>query len=418
MLLYSTDCLKRNSKMKNKEQHTFPFIERLLDGAEVEWKPLGEVTKYEQPTTYLVKSANYDNAFTIPVLTAGKTFILGYTNETTGIYKASKSPVIIFDDFTTANKWINFDFKVKSSAMKMVTSKDESKVLLRYIYHWLNTLPSEFTESDHKRQWISNFCYKKIPIPCPNNTKRSLAIQHRIVDILDKFTELEAELEGRKRQYEYYRNQLLSFDILNKEEQLVKNVSLIPLGSIGDICMCKRILKQQTSDKGDIPFYKIGTFGKVPNSFISKELFYKYKEKYNYPLMGDVLISASGTIGRAVIFDGKDAYFQDSNIVWIKNDESKVLNKYLYYYYQIAKWNVAEGGTIQRLYNDNLRKTLIPIPYSDDKQKSLSEQQRIVSILDKFDTLTTSISEGLPKEIELRRKQYEYYRDRLLSFKH
>lgn len=165
MLLYSTDCLKRNSKMKNKEQHTFPFIERLLDGAEVEWKPLGEVTKYEQPTTYLVKSANYDNAFTIPVLTAGKTFILGYTNETTGIYKASKSPVIIFDDFTTANKWVNFDFKVKSSAMKMVTSKDESKVLLRYIYHWLNTLPSEFTESDHKRQWISNFCYKKIPIP-------------------------------------------------------------------------------------------------------------------------------------------------------------------------------------------------------------------------------------------------------------
>ncbi len=253
-----------------------------------------------------------------------------------------------------------------------------------------------------------------IPIPYPDDIEKSLAIQRRIVDILDKFT----ELEGRKRQYEYYRNKLLSFDILNKEEQLVKNVSLIPLGSIGDICMCKRILKHQTSDKGDIPFYKIGTFGKVPNSFISKELFYKYKEKYNYPLMGDVLISASGTIGRAVIFDGKDAYFQDSNIVWIKNDESKVLNKYLYYYYQIAKWNVAEGGTIQRLYNDNLRKTLIPIPYSDDKQKSLSEQQRIVSILDKFDMLTTSISEGLPKEIELRRKQYEYYRDRLLSFKH
>ena len=273
------------------------------------------------------------------------------------------------------------------------------------------------TASGVTRFNVSKVRFKKLLIPIP-----PIHIQQRIVDILDKFTtleaELEAELEGRKRQYEYYRNQLLSFDILNKEEQLVKNVSLIPLGSIGDICMCKRILKHQTSDKGDIPFYKIGTFGKVPNSFISKELFYKYKEKYNYPLMGDVLISASGTIGRAVIFDGKDAYFQDSNIVWIKNDESKVLNKYLYYYYQIAKWNVAEGGTIQRLYNDNLRKTLIPIPYSDDKQKSLSEQQRIVSILDKFDTLTTSISEGLPKEIELRRKQYEYYRDRLLSFKH
>lgn len=182
--------------------------------------------------------------------------------------------------------------------------------------------------------------------------------------------------------------------------------------------MCKRILKQQTSEKGDVPFYKIGTFGKVPNSFISKELFYKYKEKYNYPVTGEVLISASGTIGRAVIYDGKEAYFQDSNIVWIKNDESQVLNKYLYYYYQIAKWNVAEGGTIQRLYNDNLRKTLIPIPYPSDRQKSLAEQHRIVSILDKFDTLTTSISEGLPKEIEFRRKQYEYYREQLLSFRH
>lgn len=193
---------------------------------------------------------------------------------------------------------------------------------------------------------------------------------------------------------------------------------MITLGSIGNICMCKRILKQQTSDTGDIPFYKIGTFGKVPNSFISKELFYKYKKTYNYPAVGEVLISASGTIGRAVIYDGKEAYFQDSNIVWIKNDESQVLNKYLYYYYQIAKWNVAEGGTIQRLYNDNLRKMLIPIPYLNDKNKSLSEQQRIVSILDKFDTLTNSISEGLPKEIELRRKQYEYYREQLLSFRH
>lgn len=190
------------------------------------------------------------------------------------------------------------------------------------------------------------------------------------------------------------------------------------MGHIGEVCMCKRILKQQTSEKGDVPFYKIGTFGKVPNSFISKELFNKYKEKYNYPVTGEVLISASGTIGRAVIYDGKEAYFQDSNIVWIKNDESQVLNKYLYYYYQIAKWNVAEGGTIQRLYNDNLRKTLIPIPYPSDRQKSLAEQHRIVSILDKFDTLVNSISEGLPKEIELRRKQYEYYREQLLSFRH
>src|SRR5690606_19057254 len=144
-------------------------------------------------------------------------------------------------------------------------------------------------------------------------------------------------------------------------------------------------------------------------SYISKKLFEEYKSKYNYPRIGEVLISASGTIGRAVIFDGKDAYFQDSNIVWVENDESIVLNKFLFYCYQIANWNVADGGTIQRLYNDNLKKTKIPVP-------SLEEQERIVSILDKFDTLTTSISEGLPREIELRQKQYTYYRDKLLTF--
>ena len=148
----------------------------------------------------------------------------------------------------------------------------------------------------------------------------------------------------------------------------------------------------------------------------SKELFEEYKSKYNYPKIGDVLISASGTIGRAVVFDGSDAYFQDSNIVWIENDERQVLNKYLFYVYQIAKWDIAEGGTILRLYNENLKKTRIPIPYPNNPKKSLAEQARIVAILDKFDTLTTSISEGLPKEIELRKKQYEYYRDKLLSF--
>ena len=188
------------------------YIDKLLQGAEVEWKKLGEVAEYEQPTPYLVKTTNYNNSYSTPVLTAGKTFILGYTNEHFGIYEASKNPVIIFDDFTTANKWVDFDFKVKSSAMKMITSIDESKYLLRYIYFWINTLPSELAEGDHKRQWISNYANKIIPIP-------PLSVQRKLVEILDKFTELEAELEAeldcRKRQYEYYRNKLLAFDMLN-----------------------------------------------------------------------------------------------------------------------------------------------------------------------------------------------------------
>ena len=388
------------------------FMEKLLDGAQVEWLLLGDVTQYEQPSKYLVESKNYSDEFHVPVLTAGKTFILGYTDETKGIYKASQNPVIIFDDFTTANKWVDFDFKAKSSAMKMITSSDENKFLLKYIFYWLNTLPSELIEGDHKRQWISNFFNKKIPIPCPDNTEKSLKIQTKIVRILDAFTkltaELTAELTARKKQYNYYREQLLSFE--------EGKVEWKTLGEIGEVRMCKRIFKDQTSDLGNIPFYKIGTFGKTPNSYITRELFEEYKAKYSYPKVGEVLISASGTIGRAVIFDGQDAYFQDSNIVWIENDERKILNKYLFYFYQVADWNPSDGGVIKRLYNENLKKVKIPIPYAENPVKSLAEQARIVSILDKFDALTNSISDGLPHEIKLRQKQYEYYRDLLLSF--
>lgn len=274
----------------------------------------------------------------------------------------------------------------------------------KYLYYCLSGYEDYFSSKKRiggvptiDKSIVENF---SIPVP-------PLEVQEEIVRILDKFTTLEAELEAelgcRKRQYEYYRNKLLSF-------------TWIPLGFIGKIRMCKRVLKEQTSDFAEIPFYKIGTFGKEPNAYISRELFNEYKSKYSYPKVGEILISASGTIGKAVIFDGQEAYFQDSNIVWVENDESQVLNKYLFYCYQIAKWKIAEGGTIQRLYNENLKKTLIPIPYPNDKEKSIEEQRRIVSILDKFGTLTTSISEGLPKEIELRRKQYEYYRNQLLSF--
>ncbi|MDZ7925084.1 MAG: restriction endonuclease subunit S [Marinagarivorans sp.] len=184
------------------------FMEKLLDGVDVKWKTLGDVAQYEQPTKYLVASTNYSDEFHTPVLTAGKTFILGYTDEVSGIYKASETPVIIFDDFTTANKWVDFDFKAKSSAMKMISSGDEDRFLIKYIYYWLNTLPSELVDGDHKRQWIGNFSNKKIPIPCPENPKKSLEIQAEIVRILDAFTELTA----RKKQYNYYRDQLLSFE--------------------------------------------------------------------------------------------------------------------------------------------------------------------------------------------------------------
>ena len=169
-------------------------------------------------------------------------------------------------------------------------------------------------------------------------------------------------------------------------------------------------MKNQTSSNGDVPFYKIGTFGGKPNAYISYELFNKYRNEFSYPKVGDVLISASGTIGRTVVFDGKPSYYQDSNIIWIDNDESIVLNKFLYYVYQTNPWKISDGGTISRLYNSDIEKTDIYIP-------DLHKQKEIVSILDRFDKLCNNISEGLPAEIEARQKQYEYYRDKLLSFK-
>lgn len=148
------------------------------------------------------------------------------------------------------------------------------------------------------------------------------------------------------------------------------------LGEIGKVSMCKRIFKEQTKATGDIPFYKIGTFGKEPDSFIPNGIYKQFREKYSFPNKGDVLISAAGTIGRRIIYDGEDAYFQDSNIVWIANDEKQLLNHYLYHFYGACEWNSTTGATISRLYNDNLRSIKIRFP------KLLSEQQYIAKTMD------------------------------------
>ncbi len=155
------------------------------------------------------------------------------------------------------------------------------------------------------------------------------------------------------------------------------NWQKVRLGDIGKPCMCKRVMKHQTTRYGEIPFYKIGTFGNTADAFISKKLFLEYRTKYSFPKKGDILISASGTIGRAVIYDGKPAYFQDSNIVWIDNDETLVKNDFLFYAYSNVKWNT-EHTTILRLYNDNFRNTLIPLP-------PLNEQNAIANILSTLD---------------------------------
>ena len=106
------------------------------------------------------------------------------------------------------------------------------------------------------------------------------------------------------------------------------------LGELIKVNMCKRIFSNQTTPIGEIPFYKIGTFGKQADAYISYNIFSDYKKRFSYPKKGEILVSCSGTIGRSVVFNGNDSYFQDSNIVWLSNDESKILNKFLYYFYE------------------------------------------------------------------------------------
>ena len=318
---------------------------------------------------------------------------------------------------------------------------DKEVLLPQYMKYYFQT--TQFWDKQIRRL-LQSSSMQNIPMEKIRKfeiTVPPLDVQNRIVNVLDNFEKicsdlnigLPAEIEARQKQYEYYRDKLLTFaetgnTILSRAEQsraeqsraeqsraLIKLLQYvfgyvrISLGDIGSICMCKRILKSQTNTVSGVPFYKIGTFGKEADAYISQETFNEYRSKYNFPKKSDVLISAAGTIGRTVVYDGKPAYFQDSNIVWIDNDESIVLNSYLRYCYELKPWKASEGGTIPRLYNDNIAKAVIAVP-------PIEEQKRVVSILDRFDVICNDLTGGLPAEIEARRKQYEYYRDKLLNF--
>ncbi|MFA5694614.1 MAG: restriction endonuclease subunit S [Proteiniphilum sp.] len=305
--------------------------------------------------------------------------------------------IVGMDGEFNLNKWNDRDSILNQRVCK-IESKNENITNNNYLFHLLiplfKKIESETSGSTVKH--LSAKAINNISIPIP-----PLPIQQEIVRILDTFTdldaELQAELEARKKQYEHYRNQLLNFE--------GKEVEWKTLGEVGKVCMCKRVMKHETNSSGEIPFYKIGTFGNEANAYISRELYDEYKKKFSFPSKGDILISASGTIGRRVIYDDKPAYFQDSNIIWLSLTNNMLLNKYLYYIYETIEWPV-EGGTIKRLYNDNFKKIKIPIP-------PLSEQERIVTILDKFEAL---LNKDLPAEIAARCKQYEYYREKLLTF--
>lgn len=367
----------------------------------VKYEQLGKVLDYQQPSKYIVHSTKYDNEFETPVLTAGQTFILGYTNEKDGIYEATKeNPVIIFDDFTTANKWVDFRFKVKSSAMKLLTSKDNNKYNIRYLFHVLQTI--KYTPVDHSRQWIEKYSKFRIPVP-------PMEVQSEIVRILDNFTELTA----RKKQYEYYRDELLTFgdDIpIVKVGQVATVTKLagfeftkyVQYSNKGSIIALRGLnVKNGTLDLSDVKY--------IDNSDLSKLTRSKLK-------IGDMLFTYVGTIGQVAIIDKDNKYYLAPNVALIRSTDINLLPEYMKYYFQSKTFwqtqinRLLQTSSMQNIPMEKIRKFEIPLP-------PLKEQQRIVDILDRFDRLCNDLSEGLPAEIEARKKQYEYYRDKLLTFK-
>ena len=372
----------------------------------VEFEKLGELLDYEQPTKYIVKSTKYDHNYKTPVLTAGQSFILWYTNEDDWIFMANKeNPAIIFDDFTTSFHWVDFDFKIKSSAMKILRWKwGNSYVKLRFIYYAMKCI--SFTPADHSRHWISKYSNFQIPIP-------PLPVQEEIVRILDKFTsleaELEAELEARKCQYEFYRNQLLAFD---KDEIVWKT-----LGEIATIQRgaSPRPIQSYLTDQEDwIPWIKIGDTN-VNSKYIystEQKITKEGAEKSRILKKWDFILSNSMSFGRPYILqiDGAihDGWASISNF-------DKYLNAdFLYYYlsssivqnYRNTKINTS---SVSNLNSEIIKSLQIPLP-------PLEQQEAIVYILDHFDQLANDLTAGLPAELHLRQQQYAYYRDMLLNF--
>lgn len=377
----------------------------------VEYKKLGELLDYEQPTKYIVESTDYDNSYNIPVLTAGQTFILGYTNENFGIYKASlEIPTIIFDDFTTSFHWVDFDFKIKSSAMKMLRPKETFNGSFKYVYYAMKCIGYEAV--DHSRHWISKYSQFEIPVP-------PTEIQSEVVRILDNFTnlaaELQAELQARQEQYEYYRNKLLSFSNINGGGYA--SVTWMKMSEIGTFIRGNGLQKKDFTDSGApcIHYGQIytyyGTSATKTKSFVSEETAKKCKKANCGDLIFATVSENVEDVCKCVAWLGKDAICISGDSLAFHHSQNP---KYLSYYLQTQEFfdykrSRVTGTKVIRLHQSKLEQFEIPIP-------SLEDQARIVSILDKFETLLSDFSQGLPAEIAAVQEQYEYYRDKLLSF--
>lgn len=377
----------------------------------VEFRTLLDLVSYEQPGKYLVSSTAYSDEFATPVLTAGKTPVLGYTDEPFGIYPASAdNPVVIFDDFTTAFKWVDFPFKVKSSAMKLLTLKPGvDRTTLRFVWYAMQAI--KYKPQDHARQWIGTYSRFKIPLP-------PMPIQHAVVAVLDRLgrlgaqleTELEAELDCRSRQYAFYREELLTF-------REAPDVRWAALGEVGEFIRGRRFTKKDVTDEGiaSIHYGEIytgyGTFASRPLSTVRPDL----RPALRFAKPRDLVIAGVGEtvedVGKAVAWLGDEEVAIHDDCFAFRHDMDP---KFVSYYFQTETFHAEKAkhvarAKVKRLSGESLAKLKIPRP-------PLTEQERVVAILDKFYHLVNELSIGLPAERAARQKQFTYYRDKLLTF--
>jgi len=340
------------------------------------WKEveLGEILDYEQPTNYIVESIDYKDTYKTPVLTAGKSFILGYTDEKKGIY--NKLPVIIFDDFTTENKFVTFPFKVKSSAMKLLTPKNKD-VNLKFIFLLMRTI--KFSSATHKRYYLSSYQKLKIPLP-------PLPIQKQIVAILEKAEALKQRREkADKLTKEYLQSVFYEMFLKSKEKfeevELSKVIKKVTDGKHGD---CDNL-----ENSG---YYFISAKdifdGKVhyENSRqIKSEGYLEVNKRVNLEV-GDVLVTNSGTIGKNAIMNDKDKVkrttFQKS-VAIIKPDYSLIQSIYLKYFLDTIiprLMGTSSGSSQKNLLLKDIRSIEIPLP-------PLPLQQKFANIVEKVEKL-------------------------------
>lgn len=391
------------------------FIDKLLFGIEVEWVMICDLVP-PQRGRRLVKN-QLDEAGNFAVYQNSMT-PLGYYHESNA---KAETPFVIVAGAAGEIGYSNVNFWAADDVYFFPT---ESAVNNKYLYHFLLTkqheISSQVRRASIPRLSIATINKLQIPIPCPKNPEKSLEIQAEIARILDAFTELTAELTAeliaRKKQYNYYRDQLLSFK--------GGDVEWKPLGEIGEFIRGKRFTKADYVADGirAIHYGEIYTHYGVFASHAISQVTNDLADSLRYALPGDVIIASVGEtvddVGKAVAWIGEErvAIHDDSYAF------RHLMNpKYISYVLQTSsfiseKAKHVSRGKINRLLIDGIAKVRIPIPYPSDPERSMKEQNRIVGILDKFDALTHSMTEGLPREIELRQKQYEYYRDLLLNF--